>query len=549
MTTDVNQAGVPGASRVLRRDQGRVSLTVPDLQAWSAPLLALLAIGFVLVGAGNFDLGGADARVGLAAGEAFGPLGRVHGYWAPDLWPGRVLPSMLARLFEEMGRPSPGSVLWPSALAAVAIGAILSNRLMEKLGARAGLLMAFAWFGSIGVIDHSSGTGLEMISGLATVAAIDRLISRHSDWTAGVLSALAFLAGGWPPVVLVLLVVIVLGRPGANYSPRLLLPPVLAALGWGIWAISAASAEAAAAALTLPFTQKPDWWLAAGVLFFGLPFAPLAFLGFSRSLRGNLGGSGRGMVVAWGQVAIACLIAGTIVPGLSQAARVPALAGMLVTSAAVLEAAWSMALGRTPRRLFLLFSMGLLAAWLAVVIYGSYLWLLVFSYYRPVGIAVLCLSVPAMITGWLALERSNTRRALVALGLLTVALKVVHWGYYVPEWNYRYGQGPWGRAIGQWLLPNWPLYTFHEWNPDLTYAIGRPVRKLRTPQHLAYPETDEARHVLLLQSEFEHWPESAPRLSKVMTFHDEAGNLRILARTDGVLRAPSGRRLPITAEP
>jgi hypothetical protein len=116
----------------------------------------------------------------------------------------------------------------------------------------------------------------------------------------------------------------------------------------------------------------------------------------------------------------------------------------------------------------------------------------------------------------------------------------VHWTYYVPEWNYRHGQGPWGRAVGQWLLPNWTVYTFHDWPPDLAFAIGRPVRQLRSPQHLAFLATEQSKHVLLLESEFEHWPADAPALFKVATFHDQFGGRRVLARTAGVLITPTG---------
>jgi hypothetical protein len=120
-------------------------------------------------------------------------------------------------------------------------------------------------------------------------------------------------------------------------------------------------------------------------------------------------------------------------------------------------------------------------------------------------------------------------------------LKLVHWGYYVPEWNYRHGQGPWGRAVGQWLLPNWTVYTFHDWPPDLAFAIGRPVFQLRSPQHLAFlPAAKQSKHVLLLESEFDHWPADAPALFKVATFHDQFGGRRVLARTAGVLMTPTG---------
>ena len=247
------------------------------------------------------------------------------------------------------------------------------------------------------------------------------------------------------------------------------------------------------------------------------------------------------IVIGWVQAAIACAIAGTLIPGLSQHARVPMLAGLLVTAAAVGDAAWRRSLGAAARRFLLAITFGLLLVWLITLIYGSYLWLLVFPYYRAIGIIALLLGVFMLALGWHAMEKSDTRRAVVALVLLTASIKLVHWGYYVPEWNYRYGQGPWGRAIGQWLLPSWTLHTFVDWPEDLAFAIGRPIRRLATPRHLAYEGAQgQSEHVLLLESEFDNWPEDAPRLLKVATFLDQSGERRILARTPGVLAVPSG---------
>ncbi len=66
--------------------------------------------------------------------------------------------------------------------------------------------------------------------------------------------------------------------------------------------------------------------------------------------------------------------------------------------------------------------------------------------------------------------------------LVAIALKLAHWGYYVPEMNYRTSAGPWGRAIGQWVPEKHPVYTLHAWPADLAYAINRPVRQLAGPQ-------------------------------------------------------------------
>jgi len=540
MRPELTQAGPAGTRRMMRVDGARVRLVVPGLQTWAVPLLAAMAIGFVLLGAGNLDLGSVDARQGLAASEPWGPLGRVCGSWAPDVWPGRVAASRIAALFDEGGRPTPGSVLWPAALAAVAIGWTLARRAMSVMSRRAGLWVGLCWFGCLGVIDHSGGTGLEFLSGLAIVAAIDRLLAHGSDWKTGLWVALAFLSAGWPPVVLIFLAVIVIGRREASFSALLVIPPLATFVAWSVWAVSSASSEAWAAALVLPFTERPDWWLILEVLGLGLPFSPLAILALSQRLRDNWSGAGRPVVIGWLQAATACMIAGTIVPGLSQAARVPALAGIVLVAASVLETAWARLLSEPARRGFLAILCGLLSVWLIAFLYGSYLWLIIFPYYRPVGIAAVLLGVPALVLGWLAVETGNTRRGLVALIFLAISLKLVHWGYYVPEWNYRHGQGPWGRAVGQWLLPNWTVYTFHDWPPELAFAIGRPVFQLRSPQHLAYPATKQSKHVLLLESEFDHWPADAPNLFKVATFHDQFGGRRVLARTAGVLLTPTG---------
>ncbi len=111
MHPDLTQAEPAGMRRVMRVDGARVQLAMPGLQAWAVPALAVMAIGFVLLGGGNLDLGPTDARQGLAADGSLGPLGQFFGSWAPDLWPGRVAASRIAALFEGRGRPTAGSVL------------------------------------------------------------------------------------------------------------------------------------------------------------------------------------------------------------------------------------------------------------------------------------------------------------------------------------------------------------------------------------------------------------------------------------------------------
>jgi hypothetical protein len=143
-------------------------------------------------------------------------------------------------------------------------------------------------------------------------------------------------------------------------------------------------------------------------------------------------------------------------------------------------------------------------------------------------------SVPIAIVAVVSWLTNQVRGSLFAIVALAVFLKIAHAGYYVPEWNYRRSQGPWGRAIGQWIPPNWPIYTTHAWNPDLAFAIGRPVRQLVSAHHLEYQQ-GEAKFVLLLESEFENWPANAQPLQKVATLLDEFGSTRIVARTAGEL--------------
>jgi hypothetical protein len=215
-----------------------------------------------------------------------------------------------------------------------------------------------------------------------------------------------------------------------------------------------------------------------------------------------------------------------------------ALGGLSVSAAACLESVWRQTPGWLSwRTLAILFSI-LLVVWLTVMLYGCFIWNLTMPFYRPLGIAMSILVVVASLLGWSALSTRNARRAIATVALMAIGLKLVHWCYYVPEWNYRNGQGPWGRAIGQWIPRKWPVYTFHDWPTDLAFAIERPVRQMRSPRFLNYLPGGESRFVLLLNSEFDNWPEHAPPISLVTRFQDPWGSERILARTAGLLPIP-----------
>src|SRR4051794_33268368 len=89
--------------------------------AWTMLAWTVLGAGFVLIGGGNLDLGEIEARLGIAAGEPLGPLGRVSGGWEPSVWPAPVALSQLWA-WGEGGTPTAASVRWPSAIAGLAIG-------------------------------------------------------------------------------------------------------------------------------------------------------------------------------------------------------------------------------------------------------------------------------------------------------------------------------------------------------------------------------------------------------------------------------------------
>jgi hypothetical protein len=260
----------------------------------------------------------------------------------------------------------------------------------------------------------------------------------------------------------------------------------------------------------------------------------------SRSVRDGWKSDGRSWLIGWLQVSLACLIIGTLVPGLSQVTRVVAFTGLLAGTAACLESARTRTLALPARRAFFIIFGCVVGAWLIVILYGSYIWNLAMPFYRPLGIIMTIVAIGVAGLGWSALETRNTRRGLATLLVIAVGLKLVHWGYYVPEWNYRYSQGPWGRAIGQWVPKRWTIYTFHDWPHDLAFFAKRPVRQLRSPHYLEYQAGPRSKFLLLQASEFENWPKSAPPITLVAKLLDQSADERVLARTAGPLPPPLG---------
>lgn len=519
-----------------RHRADRAEWCLSSLAGWTPLFRGLtmiaLAVGFVMIGGGSFDLGPIEARLGLAAGAPIGPFGQVYGNWEPSLWPFQVALSR-AWAWCEGGAPSSAAVRWPAAIAGILTGFLLARRLDRTLGARAGVFVGFCWFGSVALIDRSAGAGIDLVMGLGVVAALDRIVGRGSDAVAGLWASLAFLAGGWPPMALIALATIVIGRREAGLSARLALPPILTAMAWSAWALSRVQAEAWAAGLALPMTQESAWSLSIGVLALGLPWSPLVALAASRSVRAGWSDKGRSLVLGWLQVAAACLVVGTVMPGLAPAARMPAIAGMAVVAAACADRVWAGTLAPAARHWFFALSGTVVVSWLALVLVGGIFLASAVPYYRALAIVLIGLTLLTGLVGLIALSRGDPRRGLVAMVAVAICLKVAHWGYYVPEWNYRRSQGPWGRAIGQWVVPRRTVYTLHTWPADLAFATEHPIRQLRQPKNLAFQDGPDPKFVLLLAAEFEHWPPDAPPLVQVASFQDERGSTRVLARTAG----------------
>ena len=476
--------------------------------AWVA-----LAAGFVLLCGGNLDPDTAEAPLGLAASEGLGPLGQVFGNWDPALWPAQVMTSQ-AWAWGEGGRASAAAVRWPSAIAAVLLGLILCRRSAATFGPRAALTTGLCLFGCVGLIDRSATSGLDLVAGLAIVGALDRLLNRGSGLAAGAWGALAILAGGWPPVAMVLLPTIVIGRRGAGLSVGLVAPIVAVGAAWSAWVLSIMPAEAWATALTLPLSQKSALWLIPGALACGLPWSPFALLAASRSVREGWSPAGRALVVGWLQVAAVAALAGTLVPGMGVAAKVTAVAALAVVAGAGLDRAWAGLSTRSARRLVMAIALTTVVLWAAIALpLGAYLASAI-SFYRQIGLFLAVATFALLLAALRAVGSRSPRGLLAAMVGVACLIKVVHAGVYVPERNYRLSQGPWGRAIGQWVPPNWPIYTFHAWRADLAFATERPVRQLRDPKILQFKPANRPNFVLLLPQEFEHWPEGAPQNSE-----------------------------------
>ena len=386
-------------------------------------------------------------------------------------------------------------------------------------------------------MDRTLGVGGNLIAGLGTVAALDRLLARGSGWAVGGWAAWAFLAGGWPPVAVLILATVVLGRSGATWTWRTSVPVLAAVAGWSAWCLVEAPAAVWASALALPVTGSMAWTLAPAVLLAGCPWSPFVALLAFRSIREGGDEAGRALTRGWLQVAGAALVVGSIVPGLGPAATVPALAGLAFASAAAWDRLWA-AGATTPasRRTLAALTLGIAGAWFVLVLGAGGAVAFAVAYYRATIIVAAIVSGVALACAVVGAQRNDTRRGLIAIALVAAAIKVIHWGYYVPESNYRTSAGPWGRAIGQWVPEGHTLYTLKPWPADLEFSTGRAVRQVAVPSQIAHQATRGSKFVLLSESEwleYQHWSEGWPKLVKVAEFEDEEGlSHRYLTRTD-----------------
>lgn len=535
----VETAAAGTAVRRLRVDTSKPVFSLERFRRSVAPALAVLAGLLVVWGVESRDLGPEEAELGLAAGSPVGPLGQVYGGWMTGLLPGRVLPSQLyVWVFCEGGLPNEASVQWPTVGALLAMGWVVSYRVRRTLGGVAGVLTALALFGSVALIDHSAALGFDAMTGLWVVAALDRVLGKGSDWKAGLWAGLAVFAGGWPALLAIVLPLMVVGRRGSYLSARLLVPPVVAFLGWTAWMIgSGVPGEVWGEAIVRPLRSGTNWGYAGVILAAGLPWSPFAGLMAWRSVRQGLSEESRRLVLGWLQTAGACALAGTLIPGLGPVAWLPTLVGLAVSAAAGIAMVVSGRAGRGARWSLLLGSLVVGVAWAVLEIVGGTYVAAAAPYYRYQAAPLAALGI---VTVAFSVVGTFERRCWWAVGVLVataIGLKVAHAGIVVPEWNYRVGPGMAGRAIGQWVPPRSSIYTTHHWPYELMFATGHPIRQLASPRLLEYELGEMPTYVLLLESEFENWPAKAPRIQKVHRFESASGQIRVLARTEGDLMA------------
>lgn len=503
-------------------------------------IFTLMLAVFVLWGATRLEIGPQEARLGMAAREPLGPVGQSFGGLDPAIYPGPLAAIKAWSVLEEHG-PGQESMRWPAAIFAGIIGVALTLRSEWICGKTAALTVGFCWLASLAVVNRSGEFGLDFFTGLGVVLALNSTITSQGrlGLKIGLLTSAAFLCGGLTPVILVVAASVILCRNSAGLTLPFLAVVLATVGGWSAWALNEISAEAWAASIALPVTFRSGSSFPTIALSLCLPMAFAAPAAFGKKVRDPWAPVRQDYVSGWWTVSAMCLFVGTILPQFARAALLPVVAGCSVVSghvwATALKARSFQALGLAGR--WLAVASGLLVG--AVVVAGIPMAIYVsmaIPYYRAVSLVwagLLALTALVCVKG---LVRGETRRVFVSLVLLAVGLKLAHTSIYVPEWNYRRGQGPWGRAVGQWVPAKWPIYTLHGWSTDFAYATGHNFRQLTHPRFLPDPaktETGRPSFILLHPADFERWPKTAPPIVKVFEFYDQSGRSvrRVLART------------------
>ena len=548
---DLQASSETTPASIQNRHKSRLSEAFAPLESglrdsiWAAHAIGLavfmaMVTVFVLWGATRLEVGPQEARLAMAAREPLGPVGQSFGGLDPAIYPGPLVAIKAWSIFEEHG-PGQQSFRWPSAIFAAMIGAFLTLRSEWICGKTAALTVAFCWLTSLAVINRSGEFGLDFFTGLALVAALNQTIAQNGrlDYRIALATGLAFLCGGLQPVILIVAASIILCRSSAGLTMPFLAIVLATVGGWSAWALNEISAEAWAASIALPVSFRSGSSFAVLALGLCLPTALAAPAALSQKIRENWSESRRDYVSGWWTIAAMSLFVGSVLPQFSRAALLPVVAGFAVISGHV----WATAISNRRFRVlgwagqWLSISTGLTVvamacAFIPMAIYIS----MSIPYYRAVClISALILSI-ALLVCVRGLSQNDSSRSFIALAIMCLGLKLIHASIYIPEWNYRMGQGPWGRAIGQWVPEKWPIYTLHGWSTDLAFATGRNFRQITHPRFLPDPAKlpdGRPNFILLHPADFEHWPKSAPPIVKVFDFYDQSGRKpsRVLART------------------
>ena len=498
-------------------------------------VLVLLAGCLQVTGVVNRDVSLDEARIGLSALERPGPFGQVFGGWEPSILPGQVLPSsFLYQILGEAWSGWSGLVLWPGSVALIALTVMLARQSQKLFGPGSGLLTILFLSGSSLFMELPGGMMAHAITGFFTVASLAWALTRGSNWTSGVLAAIAVFSGGWPALALIVVPIMIMGRQGAYLSLPLLVPPISAFAAWSVWALKVAPSVVWAQAIAAPLRQSPGWAAFPWVLLMLLPGLGLAVAALSGSLRASWTPAARSWTIAWAQVGLVASLLGVFVPGMAPVAWFLLAASVAVTATGVTRSfLTSSRVG--PRMTRLIFGVAIMAnlLWAALALPRLVFVAASMGYYQELAVISGLLTAFAVAFALVGAWEGRRRWCVASFVGLTFAIKVAHAGIYVPEREYRIGQGPWAHAVGQWVPPRFPIYTVHTWPADFAFDLCRPVKQLVAAQWLGLVDTPHPRHVLLLKAEFDHWPADAPAIEKIREFEDERGGVRVLAKTTG----------------